>query len=203
VFGKAWGGLAMVRTFLALLFFWAFVTNAVAQRALQPGDSLDITVWQDPKLDRKIIVGPDGMISFPLAGHIRAGGRTTRAIEDILRSRLKKNYTGQLDITVGLAGIDKEAQEEAKPRIFITGEVLKPGPYKLTPNINVVQALALAGGVGPFAAPQRIQVHRKIRGVDSIFLFNFNAYKSGTDTLDNINLRPGDIIIVPERGLLE
>ena len=105
-------------------------------------------------------------------------------------------------MTVSLAGVNPE-QEDKKPRIFVTGEVLRPGTYNFRPHTNIVQALALAGGVGPFAAPQRIQVHRNIRGVDSIFMFNFNAYRSGTDTTDNINLRPGDIIIVPERGLFE
>ena len=66
-----------------------------------------------------------------------------------------------------------------------------------------MQAIALAGGLGPFAARQRIQLHRKIAGVDSIFVFNYNTYLSGTQTDDNINLQSGDIIIVPERGLLE
>jgi polysaccharide export outer membrane protein len=66
-----------------------------------------------------------------------------------------------------------------------------------------MQAIALAGGLGPFAAKQRIQLHRKINGVDSIFIFNFNAYVVATDTADNINLKSGDIIIVPERGLFE
>jgi len=57
--------------------------------------------------------------------------------------------------------------------------------------------------LGPFAAKQRIQLHRKIDGVDSIFIFDYYAYTSGTNTADNINLRSGDIIIVPERGLFE
>jgi len=67
----------------------------------------------------------------------------------------------------------------------------------------VMQAIALAGGLGPFAAKQRVQLHRKINGADSIFIFDFNAYASGRDATDNINLQSGDIIIVPERGLLE
>jgi polysaccharide export outer membrane protein len=66
-----------------------------------------------------------------------------------------------------------------------------------------VQAIAQAGGLGVFAAPQRIQIHRKVRGVDSIFLFDYNGYQAGTNATDDINLRAGDVIIVPERGLFE
>ena len=190
------------------LFVFGFVSNASAQ-VLRPGDTVEISVWQDPKLDRKVLIGPEGMISFPLAGHIRAGGLTTQSLENLLKQRLKKNYNGPLDITVSLSAVNKESEDETKPRIFVTGEVLRPGPYTLRPNTDLVQALALAGGVGPFAATRRIQVHRKIRGVETTFLFNYHAYQSdATDRNQepnntNINLRPGDIIIVPERGLFE
>jgi polysaccharide export outer membrane protein len=192
------------RALLALFVFCGFATSASAQlEPLHPGDRIQISVWQDPKLDRTVIVGPDGMISFPLAGHIKASGMTPQALEDVLRGRLKEKYTGQLDVTVSLAGVNPEEEAETKPRVYITGEVLRPGPYVIKPAINVMQAIALAGGLGPFAAKQRIQLHRKIDGADSIFIFDFNTYASGRNTADNINLRSGDIIIVPERGLLE
>ena len=97
----------------------------------------------------------------------------------------------------------KMKEEESKPKVYVSGEVLRPGPYFVRPTINVMQALSLAGGLGPFAAKQRIQLHRKINGVDSIFIFDYNAYLAGTNTADNINLRSGDIIVVPERGLFE
>ena len=195
-----------MRVFLALLFFCGFVTGAVAQlEPLRSGDTIQISVWQDPKLDRTLVVAPDGMISFPLAGHIKAGGITPQALENIIRERIKKNYTGQLDVTVSLAKPNADTEDEAKPRVYVTGEVLKPGPYIIKSGVNVVQALTLAGGLSPFAASRRIQVHRKIGGEDTIYLFNFNAYKAGIEKEENINrnLRSGDIVIVPERGLLE
>ena len=106
-----------MRVLLALLFFCGFLTSAFAQvEPLHPGDTLQISVWQDPKLDRKVVVGPDGMISFPLAGHIKAGGLTPQALENVLRSRLQKNYTGQLDITVSLADVNKEEEAECKAK---------------------------------------------------------------------------------------
>ncbi len=199
----------MMRRFLAAFFFCGlFFCSVLAHAAgevLKPGDQIQISVWQDEKLDRTVVVGPDGWISFPFAGHIRAGGRSTQSIEKIIKSRLKNKYKGELDITVSLAALppEKQQKDEDKPRIFVTGEVLRPGPFIFRSPTSLVQALALAGGVGPFAAPQRIQVHRNIKGADSIFLFDFNAYRSGRDTIDNINLRAGDIVIVPERGLFE
>jgi len=193
-----------MRVLLALLFFFGSLTTVLAQlEPLRAGDKLQISVWQDPKLDRQIVVGPDGMISFPLAGHVKAGGLTPQQLENALKERLKKNYSGDLDITVSLADVNKDEEAETKPRFYVTGEVAKPGPYLFRPNTNIVQALAQAGGLGLYAAAQRIQVHRKVHGVDTIFLFDYNAYKAGTIATDNINLQSGDIVIVPERGLLE
>jgi polysaccharide biosynthesis/export protein len=182
----------------------AGAASAFAQsEPLQPGDTLQISVWQDPKLDRQVVIAPDGMISFPLAGHIKAEGITTQALENLLRARLKKNYTERLDITVSLAAVNPSEESASRPRVYISGEVLKPGSYPLKPPITVAQVISLAGGVSAFAASRRIQVHRKIDGNDNVLLFDYKAFQSGTGPVDNFALKPGDIVIVPERGLLE
>lgn len=194
-----------MRIFLALLFFFGgLLTNALAQQgALRAGDAISISVWQDPKLDRTIVISPDGYISLPLVGQIKASGLSPPALADVLKQRLQKNYTGDLDVTVALAAPNREAEDELKPRVYVTGEVLRPGPYLLKPPINLMQAISLAGGLSPFAARQRIQIHRKVRGIDSIFVFDYNAFETGRIATDNISLQAGDIIIVPERGLFE
>ena len=194
-----------MRVLLALVaFVCVSATTAFAQsEPLQPGDTLQISVWQDPKLDRQVVIAPDGMISFPLAGHIKAEGITPQALENLLRARLKKNYTERLDITVSLAAVNPNDQSASRPRVYISGEVLKPGPYPLKPPITIAQAISLAGGVSAFAASRRIQVHRKIEGNDSVLLFDYKAFQSGTGPVDNFALKPGDVVIVPERGLLE
>jgi len=195
-----------MRVILVLtLFLCAFATRAVAQQEpIQPGDTLQISVWQDPKLDRQVVVGPDGMISFPLAGHLKAGGITTQSLENLLKARLQKNYSGQLDVTVSLAAVNQTELGETKPRVYISGEVLKPGPYSLKPSVNIPQVIALAGGLSPFAASRRIQVHRKIHGLDTILLFDYRAYQAGTEPIENlVTLHGGDVVIVPERGLFE
>ncbi len=145
-----------MRVLLALsICFLSLVTSALAQsEPLQPGDNLQISVWQDPKLDRKVVVGPDGMISFPLAGHIKTTGMTPQASRKGSESSgCRRTIPGALDITVSLADVNKEAEALTTPRFFVTGEVQKPGPYVLRPGTSVVQAFALAGGLGIYAAP--------------------------------------------------
>src|SRR5262245_6311001 len=187
---------------LVLLLLW-YSGQAMAQSApLQPGVPLTISVDQDPKLYRTVIVGPTGMISFPLAGQIRAGGLTPAQLENVLRQRLKGRFTEEPDVTVSLAGLHV-TEEDLKPRLYITGEVLRPGFYVIRTKLDLLQAIALAGGFSPFAATRRIQVRRKINGAESIFVFNYNDFFSGTNLADNVSLRAGDVIIVPERGLFE
>ena len=153
---------------IALLFIVGLATGASAQ-ALQPGDTISVSVWQEPKLDRTVVIPPGGMISFPLAGPVRAGGLTPEALADVLRGRLQKNYTEKLDITVAfVARVEKDEDEALAPRVYVTGEVTRPGPYVVKLRTNVMQAIALAGGLSPFAARQRIQVRRKIKGVDDL-----------------------------------
>jgi len=193
-----------MRALLVLCFLLCGFTTSVFAQAepIQPGDTLQISVWQDPKLDRQVVVAPDGMIAFPLAGHIKAGGVTPQSLENLLRARLQKNYTEKLDVTVSLAAVNPSEQSETRPRVYITGEVLKPGPYPLKPAVDIAQAIALAGGLSPFASSRRIQIHRKVNGQESILLFDYKAFQEGAPA-DNIALRSGDIVIVPERGLLE
>jgi polysaccharide biosynthesis/export protein len=90
-----------------------------------------------------------------------------------------------------------------KPRIFVTGEVLRPGPFVLRTRTNVLQAIALSGGFGLFAAKQRVQIRRQIDGREVMFLFDYSAFQSGRNVENNIDLVPGDVVIVPERGLFE
>jgi polysaccharide biosynthesis/export protein len=190
-----------MRIILALALLWGVCTQAAAQQpenyALQPGDTVEVSVLQDPTLNRNVIIGPDGMISFPLAGHFRAAGLTTQALESQLSKRLRKNYQTDPQVTVMLSGV----KDNAGSQVYITGEVNKPGNYALTPGTSVMQALALSGGLSKFAAKSRIQIHRRAAGSDQVFLFNYSDFESGKNLEGDIPLQPGDVIVVPERGL--
>src|ERR1700704_1405176 len=191
---------------LFILFCLGFLIPEASAQTLKVGDTLSISVLQDPKLDRTVVVDPLGEIAFPLAGHIRARGLTPVALENILKSKLKANYKDDaLDVTVAVANAPKDIPEEdLKPKIFITGEVIRPGSYVVRQPTTLMQAISLAGGVGPFAAKQRIQVRRRAAGGgETIFMFNYKAYEAGLDLEGNVRLRAGDVIMVPERGLLD
>lgn len=182
---------------------WASAVNA---QTLKPGDSVSVSVLQDPKLDRTVVVDPLGEIAFPLAGHIRVRGLTPAAVENILKNKLKGNYKDEnLDVTVAYVNAPKEpVEEDLKPKIFVTGEVARPGSYIIRQPTTLMQAIALAGGMGPFAAKKRIMVRRReAGGNETIYMFNYKAYEGGADLEGNISLRAGDVIMVPERGLFE
>jgi polysaccharide export outer membrane protein len=182
-------------------------TEAPSPVTLKPGDTLNISVMQDPKLDRSVVIDPNGQIAFPLAGHITADGLTPQRLEKILKSRLQRNYkdAGDLDVTVAVANAAKPEvpEDDLKPKIFITGEVLRPGPYPIRQATTLVQAISIAGGLGPYAAKKRIQIHRGSGADETIFHFDYKAYEDGLNLDSNIQLRAGDVIIVPERGILE
>ena len=180
------------------------ITAAADGYRLRPGDRLEVTVWQEPKLNRIITVAPDGGISFPLVGHLRAGGRTVESVEAALKEKLAKQYTSDIDVNVAIAEVKerpvkpKAPVEKILPGVFVTGEVAKPGRYEYRGSVNVLQAIALAGGLGPFAAPKRI----KIRRGSGVYAFDYDAAVSGEDARI-LQLRSGDVVVVPERGLFE
>ena len=193
-----------MRILILLLCLW--VTASVAQaQTLKPGDTLSVSVMQDSKLDRTVIVDPSGQIAFPLAGHFRVRGLTAQAVENILKEKLKSNYKDEsLDITVALINAPKDVPEEdLKPKVFVTGEVVRPGSYVVRQPTTLMQAIALAGGLGPYAAKRRIMVRRRGGPGEDIFMFDYRAYEAGQDLEGNITLRAGDVIMVPERGLFE
>jgi polysaccharide export outer membrane protein len=191
-----------MRTLFFLLCLVA-ATGAAQAQTLKPGDTLSISVMQDSKLDRNVVIDPSGQISMPLAGHIRADGLTPQALENIIKNRLKSNYKDEsLDVTVGLTN-SAVPEEDLKPKIFITGEILRPGSYVVRQKTTLMQAIALAGGLGPFAAKRRIMVRRRGGPGEDIFMFDYRAYEAGQDLEGNITLHAGDVIMVPERGLFE
>lgn len=191
-----------ILTFLFLLV----ITSSAPAQTLKSGDALSITVLQDSKLDRQVVVDPTGQIAFPLAGHIRARGLTPLALENILKSKLQSNYKDEnLDVTVAVASASKPdvPEEDLKPKVFLTGEIVRPGAYVVRQRTTLMQAISLAGGLGPFAAKSRIQVRRRIGKDEIIYAFNYRAYEAGYDLEGNVNLRAGDVVIVPERGIFE
>ena len=169
---------------------------------IQPGDVLAITVLEDDSLNQQSLVTPDGRISVPLAGTVEASGRTVEAVEDTIADRLASNFAVRPSVFVSVVSVTEE--EETFP-IYVIGQVTTPGLVEVLPGTTLLQAVALAGGLGRFAASKRIQLRRRdpATGQERLFLFNYKAVERGGTITSMITLREGDVLIVPERRLFE
>jgi polysaccharide export outer membrane protein len=180
------------------------VPAAFAQSAsyrIQPGDQLAVTVLEDDTLNRQVLVLPDGRISVPLAGSVRAAGQSVEAVEKAIADRLASNFAVRPSVFVSVTGVVEE--EETFP-IFVIGQVDAPGRVDVEVGTTLLQAIALAGGFDRFAATKRIQLRRTdSAGQERLYLFNFKAVERGGAIQSMITMREGDVIIVPERNLFE
>jgi len=154
-----------------------------------PEDILHISVWKEEDLDRKVLVRPDGGISFPLAGDIQVSGRTPLEIQDEIRSRLQR-YVQDAEVTVSVDKISGYT-------IFVLGEVEEPGQFTLGRYVDVVQALTLAGGFTPYANNRDIQILRRQNGREVTYKFDFRSVSRGRNLKQNIILQSGDVVLIP------
>jgi polysaccharide biosynthesis/export protein len=153
------------------------------------GDTLEISVWKEEDLQREVLIRPDGGMSFPLAGEIRAEGRTVAQIREELSSRLSR-YIPDLVLTVTVTDVSGN-------RIFVVGQVVNPGMFVMNPDLDVMQALSLAGGTTPFASLGNIRILRRQGNERSALAFDFTAVSRGRSLEQNIVLQSGDVVVVP------
>lgn len=160
---------------------------------LNPGDLVQISVWREEELDRQVLVQPDGSISFPLIGQIMAKGRTASELEGEIGNRLER-FIPQAVATV-------ELLEVKGNKIFVMGEVLRPGQYQMSGPLTVVQAISLAGGFSQFAAADRIRVLRGEGDEEVAYTVDYECVANSTNVAANLPLRAGDTVIVPGKTL--
>lgn len=156
---------------------------------LGPEDILEISVWKEPELTKQVVVAPDGKISYPLIGNIQAAGRTVKQLQDDIAKQLEKFVT-EAHVTVILMKVQFY-------KIYVTGLVTRPGEFLLGRAPTVMQAIAMAGGLTPFAAPSRIIIIRKNKNQDETFPFDYKAVSRGESLEQNRLLQPGDVVVVP------
>ena len=153
-----------------------------------PEDVLEISVWKDPDLTRQVVVRPDGQISFPLIGEVEAGGCSVEILEKKLKKRISE-YVPDAVVTVMIVQINSV-------KIYVVGKVVRPGEYKIGRKINVMQALAMAGGMTSFADENGIVILRWNNGEQMKIPFNYGRVKKGKNLEQNIWLQDGDVISV-------
>lgn len=156
---------------------------------LHPGDTIEVSVWKEVDLQRVLIVRPDGKFSLPLAGEMQAAGRTPDEIRVEIEGRLKA-YIPEPVVTVTVQKVDGN-------KIYVIGQVRKPGAFVMNPQLNVLQALSLAEGGTPFAKLDDIVVIRTMGGVQRSLPFRYSRVAEGGNLDQNISLESGDVIIVP------
>ncbi|MBZ5561086.1 MAG: polysaccharide biosynthesis/export family protein [Acidobacteriia bacterium] len=154
-----------------------------------PQDVLDINVWKEPEVSRTVPVRPDGKISLPLLNDVQASGLTPMQLQATITEGLKKFITGP-QVTVIVREINSR-------RVYVLGEVARPGAFPMIPNMTVLQALSTAGGFGQFAKLNGIYVLRTENGKQMTYPFNYKDVVRGQRAEQNIVLRPGDTIVVP------
>lgn len=154
-----------------------------------PDDVLAILYWRDKDSSAEVVVRPDGRITLPLLHDIQAAGLTPDQLRAVIQKAAEKYYQ---DPNVSVV-----VREVKSRKVYITGAVNKPGPYALTSRTTVLQLLAQAGGLGDFAKKDKIVVMRTVNGETQRYRFNYKDVIEGKRLEQNIELRPGDTIIVP------
>ena len=154
-----------------------------------PGDMLSVSVWEVEELTKPVIVLPDGKISYPLIGELTAAGKTVSQMRKELEEALMR-YVPDPVVTVGVEQVNSML-------IYVIGRVNSPGRFLLNTNVNVLQALATAGGLNVFAKRSKIKIFRQEGGTTKIYTFNYDQVSSGEELEQNIVLKRGDVIVVP------
>lgn len=197
--------------FLFVVLIAALPARGQGAYQIAPGDRLNVTVLEDPNLNAQVLVRPDGRITLPIAGSIPVVGRTPEQVQSIVTSRLAGSFNVTPTVTVSLAAVAPpglETPETIVPlNIYVLGQVTTPGLLQIQPDqtLTVLQALAQAGGLTPFARGEAIQIRRTdiATGEETIFPFNYQDLEEGRRLTSNILLEAGDVIFVPERGLFD
>lgn len=152
-------------------------------------DVLSIVYWKDKEMSADAKVRPDGRIALPLINEVQAAGLTPEQLHQKLTEESKK-YMEDANITVVVREINSR-------KAFITGEVNKPGPYPLTSPVTVMQLISLAGGLREYADSKNITIMRNDGGKQVALKFNYKDVASGKNLKQNIELKPGDTVVVP------
>jgi polysaccharide biosynthesis/export protein len=152
-------------------------------------DVVRIDVWKEPEISRVTPVRPDGRISLPLLNDVQAAGLTPTQLAGSISEGLKKFITNP-QVTVGVTEINSR-------RVYVTGEVIKPGAFPLQAGMTVLQALTSSGGFTQFARVKGIYVLRTEDGKQVKHPFNYKDVVSGKHPELNIVLQPADVIVVP------
>jgi polysaccharide export outer membrane protein len=156
-----------------------------------PEDVLAIVFWRDQDMSSEVIVRSDGMITIPIIRDVKAAGLTPTALADKIQEAAREFVTD--------ASVTVVVRQMNSRKVFITGEVNRPGAYSLASSTTVMQLIAIAGGLTEFADSRRISVMRVDGGQGKTFMFDYKDVARGKKRNQNLVLKPGDTVVVPEK----
>lgn len=156
------------------------------------GDVVEVRVYEEQGLSGLFRVATDGTFQYPLVGQVKAGGLTPGALSEYLTERLKEGFLRNPQVTVFV-------KESNSKKVFVLGEVNKPGTFAFEDSMTVVQAITMAGGFKDLADKNRTVITRVVDGTEKKFVAPVEAIGLGRE--QNVQLQPGDIIFVPETWL--
>jgi polysaccharide biosynthesis/export protein len=154
-----------------------------------PDDQLSIVYWREKDLSADVVVRPDGLISLPLLNDVQASGLTPEQLRVAITAGAAK-FVEEPTVAVVVKAINSR-------KVFITGQVGKAGYYPLAGPTTVLHLIATAGGVAEYADKGKISIVRKENGKDVSYRFNYEDVMKGKNLSQNIELKPGDTVIVP------
>jgi polysaccharide export outer membrane protein len=152
-------------------------------------DVLTVSFWREKDLSTDVVVRPDGKITLPLINDVYAAGLTPDQLREKVLTEAAR-YVEDPTPTVVVKTINSR-------KVFITGEVARPGPYPLTAPTSVLQLIAMAGGLQEFAKKKDIIILRTEAGSQVTFQFDYSSVVKRKKLQQNIFLKPGDTIVVP------
>jgi polysaccharide biosynthesis/export protein len=163
------------------------------------GDLLHISVYGEQNLDKDVPVQPDGGVAFPLVGNLNARGMTLKELQGKIAANLRESqYFPNLtdnEVTVSMVKATGNS-------VSVVGQVKAPGTFAYDTQLDVMQALSLAGGLTPFASKSKIKILRRDQaGTQTAILFDYSEVEDGEQLEKNILLRGGDVVVVPQAGL--
>lgn len=161
-----------------------------SEYVIGPSDVLAVNVWRDSELSRTVLVRPDGKISLPLVGELEVSGLTASKVQQLIVQKLD-SYISKPQVAVIVT--------EVKSRTYIVvGKVARPGSFELDKPTTVLEAIAIAGGFVEFAKLSKIYVIRRgPDGAQNRLPFNYKKVLNGREAAENIELQPGDTVVVP------
>jgi polysaccharide export outer membrane protein len=154
-----------------------------------PEDVLEIAVWHEDALKKEALVRPDGGISYPLIGEVQAAGKTVLEIREEIAKRLEK-FIPDAVVSVTVLKIGSQ-------HVYVIGKVNKPGEFPVGRYVDVLQALSMAGGLTPFADSSNIRIMRREGERQAVLPFEYDRVVRGQKLEENIQLRAGDVVVVP------